>query len=75
MRLKYVDVYYMHWPLIDMDHDGKEWNHRPLEEYWQDMEECVRKGYAKHIAVSNFNGQMLADLLTFCKIRPIINQI
>lgn len=39
------------------------------------MEECVRKGYAKHIAVSNFNGQILGDLLTFCKIKPIINQI
>lgn len=39
------------------------------------MEECVRKGYTKHIAVSNFNGQLLADLLTFCKIKPIINQI
>lgn len=38
MRLKYVDVYYMHWPLIDMDQDQKEWNHRPLEEFWKDME-------------------------------------
>jgi diketogulonate reductase-like aldo/keto reductase len=31
MGLKYVDVYYMHWPLIDMDPTGKVWNHRPLE--------------------------------------------
>jgi len=30
MGLKYVDVYYMHWPLIDMDQTGKIWNHRPL---------------------------------------------
>jgi diketogulonate reductase-like aldo/keto reductase len=65
----------MHWPLIDMDQSTKEWNHRPLEEFWKDMEECVRKGYTKHIAVSNFNGQLLSDLLTFCKIKPIINQI
>lgn len=35
----------------------------------------MRKGYAKHIAVSNFNGQLLQELLTFCKIKPIINQI
>jgi aldehyde reductase len=75
MNLKYVDVYYMHWPLMDMDPDGKLFIHRPLEEIWKDFEECVRKGYTKHIAVSNFNGQLLADLLTFCKIKPIINQI
>jgi len=35
----------------------------------------VKKGYAKHLGISNFNGQLLNDLLTFCKIKPIILQI
>ena len=37
MNLQYVDLYYMHWPVIDMDQTGKVWNHRQLEEYWKDM--------------------------------------
>lgn len=39
------------------------------------MEECVRKGYTKHLGISNFNGQLISDLLSFAKIKPIANQI
>jgi len=39
------------------------------------MEECVHKGYAKHLGISNFNGQLMMDLLAICSIKPIINQI
>ena len=39
------------------------------------MELCVTKGYVKHLAVSNFNGQLLTELLTFCKIKPAALQI
>ena len=36
---------------------------------------CVKKGYAKHLGISNFNGQLITDLLSFCKIKPIALQI
>jgi diketogulonate reductase-like aldo/keto reductase len=39
------------------------------------MELCVTKGYVRHLAVSNFNGQLLTELLTFCKIKPLALQI
>jgi diketogulonate reductase-like aldo/keto reductase len=39
------------------------------------MELCVTKGYVKHLAVSNFNGQLLMELLTVCKIKPVALQI
>jgi alcohol dehydrogenase (NADP+) len=39
------------------------------------MEECVRKGYTKHIGISNFNGQNVLDLLSYARIKPIVNQI
>lgn len=39
------------------------------------MELCVTKGYVKHIGISNFNGQLIMELLTFCKIKPIALQI
>lgn len=31
MQLDYVDVYYMHWPFVDMDAKGDKFLHRPLE--------------------------------------------
>lgn len=39
------------------------------------MEQCVAKGYVKHLAVSNFNGQLLMELLAICKIKPVALQI
>jgi diketogulonate reductase-like aldo/keto reductase len=39
------------------------------------MELCVTKGYVRHLSVSNFNGQLLTELLTFCKVKPLALQI
>ena len=39
------------------------------------MENLVTKGYVKHLGISNFNGQAVMDLLTYCKIKPVANQI
>lgn len=39
------------------------------------MEQCVAKGYVKHLGVCNFNGQLLMELLTTCKIKPAVLQI
>ena len=35
----------------------------------------MTKGYVKHLGLSNFNGQLISDLLTFCKIKPAVLQI
>ena len=74
MNLRYVDLYYLHTPALGLDGDGN-WTHRQICDIWKDMEECVRKGYTRHLGISNFNGQNVLDLLTYCKIKPIVNQI
>lgn len=74
MQLKYIDLLYIHWPFVDMDDSG-EFNHKPIEEIWKELELCVAKGYIKHLGLSNFNGQLIMDLLTYCKIKPIALQI
>ena len=38
------------------------------------MEALVAKGLTKSIGVSNFNTQILWDLLTYAKIPPVVNQ-
>lgn len=74
MQLKYLDLMYLHWPFVDANDQG-EFSHKPLEEFWAEMELCVTKGYVRHLGVSNINGQLLMELLTFCKIKPVALQI
>ena len=47
----------------------------PMHVLWPRMEALVDKGLAKGIGVSNFNVQLLADMLTYCTIKPCCNQI
>ena len=47
----------------------------PLSETWSAMEQLVIEGKTRYIGVSNFNVQLLSDLLSYCKIRPFANQI
>lgn len=74
MQLKYFDMLYLHWPYVDSSDTG-EFNHKPLEEFWAEMELCVTKGYVRHLAVSNINGQLLMELLSLCKIKPVALQV
>jgi D-xylose reductase len=39
------------------------------------MEALVKKGYAKSIGISNFQGSLILDLLRYAKIRPATLQI
>jgi D-xylose reductase len=47
----------------------------PISETWAAMEEIQRAGLARHIGVSNFNCQLLRDLLSYCEIRPATLQV
>ncbi|EGD79463.1 aldehyde reductase [Salpingoeca rosetta] len=47
----------------------------PLSETWAAMEELVDAGLVKDIGVSNFNCQLLADLLSYARIKPSVNQV
>ena len=47
----------------------------PLHKIWPIMESFVEKGYTKHIGVSNYSVQSLLNLLSFCKIKPFVNEV
>lgn len=42
----------------------------PMHECWAEVEKLVADGLARNIGVSNFNVQLLMDLLTYAKIKP-----
>ena len=46
-----------------------------LQDTWKAMEKLVSKGLVKNIGVSNFNISILNDLLNYCTIKPVTNQV
>ncbi|KRX08570.1 NADP-dependent oxidoreductase domain [Pseudocohnilembus persalinus] len=73
LQLEYLDLYLLHWPAFGMQ-DGK-FSHRPVHVLYPELESCVEEKLTKSIGVSNFNVQSLLDLLAYCKIKPVTNQV
>ena len=47
----------------------------PMYKIWEQMEALVDKGLAKSIGISNFNVQLTWDMLSYCRIKPVCNEI
>eukprot|EP01022_Parablepharisma_sp_SALTPOND_P004474 TRINITY_DN120362_c0_g1_i1.p2 TRINITY_DN120362_c0_g1~~TRINITY_DN120362_c0_g1_i1.p2 ORF type:complete len:322 (+),score=44.63 TRINITY_DN120362_c0_g1_i1:1234-2199(+) len=75
LRTPYVDLLLVHWPLGATDKATRKIAQTPLHETWAEYEECYHKGLCKSIGVSNFGVQLLLDLLSYCKVKPVVNQI
>lgn len=76
LGLAYVDLYLIHWPVqISGFKENCKPIRLPLHKQWPQMEEMVRQKLTRSIGVSNFNFQLLNDLLTYAEIRPVANQI
>ena len=63
LRMDYLDLYLIHQPYSDV-HGS-----------WRAMENLYDEGLIKAIGVSNFSPAKLADLMTFNRYLPAINQI
>ena len=76
LGLDYIDLYLLHWPkFFDYDKNGTKIKISPMHVIWPAMEKFVEKGLTKYIGVSNYNVQSLLNLLSFCKIKPLVNEI
>lgn len=87
LRLDYLDLYLMHWPIAFAKHVGLDFPNAsnrndyltleevPLIETWQAMEEAVSQGLIQHIGVSNFSEKKLTALLKDATIQPAVNQV
>jgi len=63
LQLEYLDLYLIHRPRGD------------VKGSWKAMEELYKAGKIKAIGISNFNPAQLADLLSYAKVKPVLNQI
>lgn len=71
MQLQYLDGYLIHWPATGVP--AREIT-PPVRETWTVMEALASSGRVRSIGVSNFSIKKLKDLLTWCNIRPAVNQ-
>ncbi|MDU0994755.1 MAG: aldo/keto reductase [Morganella morganii] len=63
LQLDYIDLYLIHQPYGD------------IHGAWRAMEELYQAGKIRAIGVSNFHPDRLADLITFNKVIPAVNQV
>lgn len=83
LQLDYLDLYLIHWGVAFVHgEDFKpvreghvETEPVSIQETWQAMEKLVEKELVKSIGVANFTAPMIIDLLTYAKIKPVVNQV
>jgi alcohol dehydrogenase (NADP+) len=83
LRLDYVDLYLVHWPIAYKPGVGfatqreeyYTYQDVPLSQTWEAMQDQKNNGLAKHIGVSNFNQTKLSELLALPGQRPEMNQV
>jgi len=83
LKLEYLDLYLMHWPVAfkpgvfqpDGAEDYLTPEEAPIIETWRQMEESKKQGLVKHIGVSNFSKEKLQDLIEKAEQKPEMNQV
>ncbi|KAL0083558.1 xylose reductase [Phycomyces blakesleeanus] len=91
LGLEYIDLYLIHFPvpLKNVEKSAAyppgwyapngataiEFERSPMHECWRELEKIAESGLAKNIGISNFNVQLILDLLTYANIKPAVLQI
>ena len=78
LQLDYIDIYMDHWPSgIDYRKDPEDGSFEMISiyDFWPKMEHLVDIGKVKYLGVSNYNVQCLCNLLSICRIKPIVNEV
>lgn len=75
LKLSYLDLVLVHWPGVAKVPPGDPKNKIMRQETWAELENLVSIGKIKSIGVSNYNESHLKDLLSYCKVKPTVNQV
>merc|ERR1712107_256907 len=85
LRLDYLDLYLIHWPVDLMGGQGTlfpkkadgtmMYDNVDKRETWKALEACVQEGLVRHIGLSNFNLGQVRDIQASCTIQPAALQI
>lgn len=86
LKLDYVDLYLIHWPMAFKQTDESNYPENSnglidvdetidLGETWTAFEALKKLNLVRSLGVSNFNSTQLQRLLASCSIKPAVNQI
>lgn len=85
LRLKYLDLYLIHWPFPNFHPPGCDVTSRSAEarpyihasymRTWRKMEELVDLGLVRHIGTSNMTIPKLTMVLADARIQPAVNEM
>ncbi|EIM78908.1 aldo/keto reductase [Nitritalea halalkaliphila LW7] len=83
LRLDYVDLYLIHWPVsykpgVAFARTREEfytYHDVPLRQTWLGMERVQEEGLTRHIGVSNFNSAKLKEIMDQATLYPEMNQV
>lgn len=78
LDLEYIDLMLIHaprpWSIMGKNPEGLRYFEENIE-VWKALEEAYEVGKIKSIGVSNFAVDDLENLMSNCKIKPMVNQI
>ena len=83
LRLDYLDLYLIHWPVHLVPHvmypqKGDEllaWDAIAIQETWAVLEECVAQGLIRNIGLSNFSIPKIEAIRASATIAPSVSQV
>ena len=85
LRLDYLDLYLVHWPLPNYhapgcdansrSPDAKPYIHENYMKTWRQMEKLVERGLVRHVGASNMTGPKLKLVLRDARIKPACNEM
>lgn len=64
LKLSYVDLYLIHWPVPEK-----------FLQTWKEMEQLYKEGLTRSIGVCNFHKHHIEKLLTVAEVIPAVNQV
>jgi alcohol dehydrogenase (NADP+) len=83
LRLDYLDLYLIHWPVAfkpgvgfaTLREEYYTYQDVPLVQTWNAMQDQKASGLTRHIGVSNFNQTKLSEILAVEGEKPEMNQV
>ena len=75
LGIEYLDLLLIHWPGVARKAIDSDINAIKRAETWRVMEQFMHQGDVKALGVSNYEVTHLRELLQYCTVPPIVNQI
>ena len=75
LRLDQIDLMLIHWPGAARLKPDDEKHSMLRKQTYEQLERMQEESLIKNIGVSNYTVDHLKELLSYCRIKPVLNQV